>query len=483
MPRRSRLSIIALLGLVAFAVPTLAAQQDPPGTLVTGEVYDSIARRRIPGVTVQLVSADSPGSGRPLSGVTDSTGRYSIAGVAPGRYLGGFFHPALDTLGLEVAPRLVEVGARSARIDFGTPSPRTVMRTICPEGSADSSGLFMGHVRATEHQGTLEGATILVEWSEFVLDGARLYERPRQATAKTTGPGWFAFCGLPSDGTLLARAALGADSSGHIEIEVPAGGMLYQSFHVGGASLVTLPTDTAVRAPGDPPAPVLRVLRGDARLTGTVLDPNGNPVSNAHVLVWGTSVDVTTSDRGTFAIDGLPGGTHTLEVRVIGYVPVTRVVQLAASRPASIEIRLDRAAVILATETVRGKLVYSRQLEEFDRRRRTGSGRFITSDLIERRPNARLSQLLQGEMGVYVTQSAGQSTVLMRGSLGSYCVPTLYRDGQRDLSNDFDYLYADEIAGIEVYSRETQRPGGYTDSNRCGAVLVWTRSRGSKPDR
>jgi len=218
-------------------------------------------------------------------------------------------------------------------------------------------------------------------------------------------------------------------------------------------------------------------MRGSARLSGTILDPAGKPVPSAHAVVWGTNLDVQSNERGAFALEGLPGGTHTLEIRVIGYTPVTRVVQLAASRPAAIEVKLERAAVILATETVRGKLVYSRQLVEFDRRRRSGFGKYLTTEEIERRPNTRLSSLLQGMMGVYVQFRPGQSTVAMRGNMGGYCVPTLYVDGNRDLSGDFDYLYTDEIAGVEVYSREAERPGGYTDSNRCGAILVWTRPR------
>lgn len=471
------------LALIASAA---AAHAQPPaqaGTLVTGQVYDSIARHRIGGALVQLANADAPGTGRAFSAIADSTGRYSIAGVVPGRYLAGFFHAALDTLGLEVPARVVEIGGGSARVDLATPSPRTVMRSICPTVNADSSGLLMGSVRSTESEETIEGATVIVEWSEYVIDVARLYERPRQTSVQTTGPGWFAFCGLPVDGALFTRAARGADSSGYVEIEVPAGALRHQTFHIGGASRVLLPANDSLLALGLPPMPPRTVLRGDARLTGTVLDPNGRPVPNAHVLVWETNVDVTTSDRGTFAIDGLPGGTHTLEVRVIGYVPFTRIVQLAASRPATVEIRLDKAAVILATETVRGKLVYSRKLEEFDRRRRSGFGKYITPEEIERRPHARLGQLLQGVLGVNVTQRAGQWTVLMRAGPDGSCVPTLYVDGHRDLSNDFDYLFADEIAAIEVYSRETQRPGGYMDSNRCGAVLVWTRPRPVKPKK
>ena len=479
---RLALSCIALLGAgLASPGSPLHAQSATAGSVVTGQVYDSIARQRLPGAAVQLVNADTPSGGRPFSAVTDSAGRYTIPDVPPGRYLAGFFHEGLDTLGLDAPMSVVEVGAGNVRIDLATPSPRTIMRTVCPTMDADSTGLFMGSVRATGNQRSLEGATVTVEWREFLLEGTRIHERPRRGTIRTTGPGWFAFCGLPSDAVVHARAALGPDSSGYVEVQVPAGDMRYQLFHIGGASQVTVAQDDSLAPLGLPAMPARTTLRGDARLTGRVLDPEGRPVSNAHVLVWGTTADVTTNERGAFTLEGLPGGTHSLEIRAIGYVPVTRVVHLAASRPATIDIRLDKAAVILATETVRGTVLYSRKLEEFERRRRSGFGKYLTPEDIERRPHARLGQLLQGMLGVYVAQRAGRTTVAMRDRVGTYCVPSLYVDGQRDPGFDFDHLFGDDIAAVEVYTRDTERPPSYTDPNRCGTVLVWTRPRTLKP--
>ena len=481
--RRSPITLASLA--ILLVVPGLAAAQATPpgGAVISGTVYDSIARARIPGVIVQLVSADNPGLGRPFSVQADSTGRFTIPGVPAGRYYAGFFHAALDTLGLEVPSRLVEVGSANLRVDLATPSQRTVLRTVCPAENTDSTGLLMGNVRATEQQGPIAGASVIVEWSEYVLDGIQLYERPRRVTGRTTEAGWFAFCGLPSDILLNARAFNRADSSGYIEVEVPTAGLRHQTFFVGGASIVRLPADDSVPAAGAPAPAPRSVMRGGARLSGTILDPAGKPVASAHAVVWGTNLDVQSNERGAFALEGLPGGTHTLEIRVIGYTPLTRVVHLAAERPATIEVKLERAAVILATETIRGKLVYSRQLVEFNRRRRSGFGKYLTTEEIERRPNTRLGSLLQGMSGVHVQFRPGQSTVVMRGSMGGYCIPTLYVDGNRDLSGDFDYLYTDEIAGVEVYSSEAGRPGGYTDSNRCGAILVWTRPRPARvPD-
>jgi hypothetical protein len=299
---------------------------------------------------------------------------------------------------------------------------------------------------------------------------------------QSTTPGWFAICGLPSDAALEARAFAGGDSSGFIEIDVPSNGLRHVTFLVGGASLVTLPpTDTV------PGAAILpeTAWRGRARLTGTVTDSAGKPVVGAHATVWGTKLDAATNDRGMFTLSDLPGGTHTLNVRAVGYAPRATTVHLAESRPATTTVVLGKPAEILSTVTVRGQLVYSANLADFNRRRRTGFGQFRTSDEIARRgKNAKLSQLLQDVLGVRVQTINGRSIVTMQrnatqvanvASMRVPCTPSLYVDGRLDIFGDFDIYYSDEIAGIEVY-REHNRPFEFLDHrNACGTVAIWTR--------
>jgi hypothetical protein len=447
--------------------------------VVTGVLYDSIARNTIAGATVEFVNGDDPAA-RPFTTVSDAAGRYTLEGLAFGRYLAGFFHPALDTLGLESAPRRVDVSVSSQRIDLATPSAATVIANICPAGSAsDSTGLLIGHVRSTEERAPLAGASVTVEWNEMIIDVQGVRDRNRAVTGQSAEPGWFAICGLPTDAVLQARAYAAPDSSGYAEVQVPPNGLRHMTFFVGGASLVRLaPTDTI---PGSAAIPET-AWRGRARLTGTVTDHLGRPVGNAHAMVWGTKLDVTTNERGVFALDGLPGGTQTLEVRVIGYLPATRTVHLAESRPATADVALDKAAQILPSVVVRGEMVYARNLADFDRRRRGGFGTFLTSAEIGKRgPNVKLSQLLQDVLGVRVDRRGSQSFVTMQRSattgIGrSSCVPSLFVDGINDVVRDFDVYYADEIAGIEVYPREATRPFEFVDpANPCGAVAIWTR--------
>ena len=79
------------------------------------------------------------------------------------------------------------------------------------------------------------------------------------------------------------------------------------------------------------------------------------------------------------------------------------------------------------------------------------------------------------EQAQHVFQSAARA---MRSSSGrGNCTPTLYVDGRRDMSGEFDIYRADELGGIEVYSRQTMVPAEFMEMGGCGVIAVWTRQR------
>ena len=493
-PGGSRRHVVAMIAATVAAMVTALAPAAGPAqqsttdprprgqasARVTGMVYDSVARNVLADVTVQFVAADDSGLSRGFSTRTDSVGRYALADVPPGRYLAGFFRTANDTLGIETSARVIDLRTGEQRIDLATPSPRTVIRNMCPEKeTSDPTGLLIGHVRSADTDDAIVDASVVVEWAETVITGVVMEEFFPRLTDSTRGPGWFAICHVPSDVTLSARAAKGADSSGFIPVNVPADEVRHITFLLGGATVVPLNVPAA-RVAIDSSAAAPTVLRGQARLSGVVRDERGRPVENARALVWGTELEVVTNGRGTFTIDSLPGGTHTLEIRALRYAPVQSVVQLSARRPATIDVKLTERAAVLSTVTVKGTLVYSKQLAGLEERRADGwgmVGHFLTPLEIERRPATRLSGLLQGMSGVFVDNRRGGSTVRMRSSTNrnAYCTPSLYVDGTRDVTADFNDYHSDQIAGVEVYVRDSWRPMEFLDGNSCGAVAIWTR--------
>ena len=485
---RPAAALAAALILSAWAAVDAGAQaprSEGRGTArVSGVVYDSIAGSPIADVLVHFVGTSDDIAGRDFSARTDGEGRYVIESLPAGRYVAGFFHAAVDTLGIDAPPRTVEVREGDQRIPLATPSMATLVGSICPpEQRSDSTGALIGHVLSSDVELALTDATVVVEWSEMVIDAQGFRTRDVRIPGGTTGPGWFAICNLPTDIALYARAVHGADSSGTLEVEVPPGGLRHLTIQVGSArGVAAAPEITAVTG--------VRRFYGAARLTGTVLDIEGNPVSGASVRAWGTDREALTNDRGVFVLDSLPAGTRTVEARALGWTPVRATAHLADARVTGVDFAFRERAVVLPTVTSRAQLVYARKLIEFERRRRAGFGTFLTPAYLESRPNVKLGELLRELPSVRIVNtdvSANPTrTVLMpmQGGAGTVnCVPTLWVDGVRDPSQDFELLRSDNLAGVEIYTRAFDRPAQFTDSSKCGAIVVWLRPPPSRPPR
>ncbi len=404
------LLIADVLLLVATSV---AAQQTAPPAQpsVKGVVFDSVAGRPLVGAMVQVTGASGAVTGRTASAVTDTAGRYAVSGLPAGRYVAGFFHDALDTLGLVGEPRAVNISEGEATLNLATPSPRTIISTICgPNAVSDSLGLLIGHVHKTGTSAPLAGATVTVEWGETIIEKGSVRQRNMAADATTTGPGWFAMCEVPGEVELTVSVSSGADSSGFVSFEVPRNGIRHVTFYVGGGHRVpSAAIDTIT--PVDTTLKVLvpeMVWRGGARLTGIVRDEKGQGVNGARVLVRGTNVAGTSSDRGYFSLDSLPGGTQTLEVRALGYLPATSIVHLAAEQPTQVEVFIGDRLVTLETVKVTATLVFSRNLAKFQtNRERNLGGTFVGPREIERYRGMRFSNLVQSIPGVRLNYRDG----------------------------------------------------------------------------
>jgi hypothetical protein len=440
---------------------------------------------------VQLTGRSDSVAGRVFSATTDSAGRFAIEAVPLGDYVAGFFHPALDSLGVELRSAVLQVRRANHVLPLGIPSARTLARELCPEGTFnDTLGAIIGHVRETGTGRPLAGARVTVEWNEWLIGRSGIRDRGREVASTANSAGWYGMCALPVDIPLIVRALLSdaaapegapVDSSGYVEVTLPEAGLRPVTFLVGGAHEVSIAAaDTAAIATGLPDTTRLNVRRGDARLVGTILNAQSEPVPDSRVAVWGTGRRATTNARGTFTLDSLPGGTHTLEVRAIGYVPMRSIVHLGGAEQTTIRVELGERAVALPTITVRGQLVYSRALQRFEERRRGAIGYFIPPDEIERRPFIRPTDLLMQVNGVTVRDYPGMGRVVAtRSATGSWCTPFFFVDGRRSFLSAAEvdqFYYPNEIAAVEVYPRPSMVPAEFqVGVGTCGAVVIWTR--------
>jgi protocatechuate 3,4-dioxygenase beta subunit len=464
------------LAISLLVAPVIVGAQEPADgrhISVVGSVYDSVANRPLTGALVQIVRTDELRSAR--SSTTDSRGRYRIDSIVPGEYFVSFFHAALDSLAVEAPIRRVTLGARDPeRVELGLPGAERVIAALCPRlPPFDSSAVLVGDVRDADTGVPMPGVNVVAEWVDFVFQEKRFFVEPHAARTATAVSGSFALCGLPS-GEVGVRAMSASRATGRLEVTLEARSIVRRDFTLGdGTTFVTM-TGEAVR--GETRTDTL--LRGPARLSGTVVNETGRPVSDAIVEVWHTGISAHTNDAGRFELATLPVGTHALEVRRIGFAPQQLPVQLASLLPTSVNVVLEKPVRLLDAVRVSARTLYSRRALEIEQRRRRGFGHFIMREELERYPSSRVTDVLQRVPGVRVYSSpTGDVVAFARGqTFSGPCRPTVFLDGHRlGSGEDLNYLATvSSLEAIEVYTSATQAPVEYW-SGGCGAIVLWTR--------
>lgn len=149
-------------------------------------------------------------------------------------------------------------------------------------------------------------------------------------------------------------------------------------------------------------------------VAGTVTDSETQaPVAGAQVYIPGTVIGTLTSANGTYRLEGVPTGSVTLEVRLIGYKDATQTVTVEAGQVATADFVIEQTALRLqdivvtgvVAETPRVKLPFT--VERLD-----------PDDIPV--PTSDVSTLLAGKgAGVSVVQGSGQpgaeASITLRG--------------------------------------------------------------------
>jgi hypothetical protein len=201
-------------------------------------------------------------------------------------------------------------------------------------------------------------------------------------------------------------------------------------------------------------------------------------------MLWGTGLETRTNADGAFTLTGLPGGTHTLDVRAVGFSPVQQPVDIVSGSQHAADVELMNLGITLDTVRVVAQRVYtSKRQAAFERRMKSGLGRIIDQAEIERRNPMFVSDLLRMIPGVAVMPSRYTSDdVFMRAHYRGYCRPSLYVDGVpvfNDPNFPLNQLVSPmEIRAMEVYTRAVSTPMEFQGVSRdCGAIVIWTGPR------
>lgn len=218
----------------------------------------------------------------------------------------------------------------------------------------------------------------------------------------------------------------------------------------------------------------------------------GDPIVLASVaLVSGSGeiVDRTfTDEEGYFIVTSGEAGSFFLRAEHIGFdARVDGIFDLGEGGLLTVEFRLSKAAILLDTLTVE---VQRRDIKldhlGFYDRQRSGFGRFIGPEEIEKKPVLQTTDLLRMIPRVRINERPfGQTTISIAGSTslrGGACYPQILIDGfvvsrgGDQVAKPDEWISPGEIRGIEVYRGASETPlqfGGA--SSPCGVILFWTR--------
>lgn len=225
--------------------------------------------------------------------------------------------------------------------------------------------------------------------------------------------------------------------------------------------------------------------RRSGTLIGWIRDSTGAPLANAAVAILSQRVLARTDSSGQFAIRNIDPGRVTVNVRRLGYEPISFDIDVHAGVPDSVSVKLSANAYVL--EAMRADAAMARkyvELEEFYQRRAKGTGGvFFTREDIAARNSSRLSDIVRevpgiryvrlegGEMGIRFTSSANQRRD---------CKPQFWVDGQRVLNAEMDDFPPGDVEGLELYRGPSTTPMKFSQGaiTSCGTVVIWSRIPG-----
>lgn len=313
-----------------------------------------------------------------------------------------------------------------------------------PETEAVVAGTVVDSVSGV----ALPRADVRIAWE---VDGAL-----DTAGVATDEAGFFAFCSVPAGGEVELLAHLRVWSR-PLVVQVDAGMLHVQQ--------LLLPLS-------DPAKP--------GELVGRIFDATSRrPIAGADVTLKEPGRHTVTNTHGYFTFGTMPWGVYTLEVENLGYGARTLAVRVAGDLTQIAEIALSEKALELeglnVTVQRRAALL---DVDGLVRRMSVGFGTVLTRDVIERRPNARVTDLLREVPGVLVNKRGYSTSLEVRGRP---CAPNVFVDGMPrmwDPSEGLDFFISSEVEAVEVYKGFAEIPGEFImpgQINPCMAIAIWTR--------
>lgn len=238
-----------------------------------------------------------------------------------------------------------------------------------------------------------------------------------------------------------------------------------------------------------------RVLHAQTTATfgGRVLDAvTGRPVGNATIAVTTSGASARTDSVGRFRLEGLKVGIHRFLVTAPGYARGAVSLAFAARERMERDLELEplgaptttadsNRAQALPTVPVTADPALGRRFTDFERRRATGRGQYLTRAEMEAGNFYTLQDAMRTMRGVRFNCAGGSCRAQMvRAPMG--CAPEYIVDERVD--NAFGpTIPVRDIQALEVYTGASDVPGEFAGRNSgCGVIVIWT-TAGREPRR
>ena len=479
--------VCASLAFLAISVRAQAygptAKSDRQASAILGIVADSLHGGPLVQAVVTVVQLPRK------SVMTSSSGAFRIDSLPPGRYTLEIQHAVIDSLGIQLISDTLTVAAGETQtVLLSVPSAARIAATVCsPQQRQLGPAALIGHVLDADTDKPAAGTQVSVAWLETeVSKQVGVHTMPRVRKAIVAPDGTYRLCGLPPTLNATLQASFGTAKTAEVAIQTTEEILTLKFLRLPlqqappadhPAQPTTSVTTSTAGSTTAQPAPL---QTGHAVVTGQVTTRGGAPVEGARVTVQGATPSTASGKDGNFTLSGVPAGTQLVLVRQVGYDPVQLPLDITTRGPNRIAVQLGEYHAQLATVHVPTKVPPS-DLDRtgFPRRKRSGMGRYITEDDIEKEQPVYTSDVLRHINGLHILGS-GQN-VSVTTSRGDGCVQYLVDRNSispnQGVSID-ELVRPDDIAAIEFY-QPLEIPLELTGSNSsgCALVVIWTRSR------
>lgn len=252
------------------------------------------------------------------------------------------------------------------------------------------------------------------------------------------------------------------------------------------------------------------VQRGDAQATnsaygalvGSVLtDKTDKPIFDAEIELTDLGLKVRSDSAGNFEIKDVPAGVHPIVIRALNFDMLQNTLTFHAGETLSRDFLLRPVTEMRLR--IKGSAETSTEgsrLAEFESRRKTGGGRFITREVFEESNGRRqFAEVLMTKLsGISIVSNGGERSIATgnRGSISFANTPggadrtqkkcyvqviidnvLRYRSAPGEKLFNIDSVDPLTVAAVEFYTvSQTPLQFNSTGAAPCGTLIIWTRS-------